>query len=134
MSPNQQRFLAALLPASAFLLCFGMAAQAQNTERLPVDRPTQVDGIKAACTGIGNGEEEETRWTGYPFKLETVGGYGQWLGDQDVTVHGNGTDISVHCAGPWLLMGLQPGRYEATVADVIVRFHEKTTGSSVHPM
>ena len=147
MSHMKQRVLAALLPASAFVLCFGLAAQAQTTQRIPVDQPTQVDGIRTACTGIGDREENEGRWSSYPLKLETVGGYGQWLGDQDVTVHGHGQDVSVHCSGPWLMMGLEPGRYEATVTvpdaapkqihftvpregqrDVIVRFHGRMMG------
>lgn len=147
MSVMKQRILAAMLPVSAFALCFGMAAQAQTPQRLPVDRPSQIDGIKAACTGIGDREENEARWSSYPVKIETVGNYGQWLGDQDVTVQGRGRNIAVHCAGPWLLMGLQPGRYEATVAvpdsaprhvnfsvpregqsDVVVRFTDRASG------
>ena len=147
MSLLKQRILAALLPASAFVLCMGMAAQAQTPQPLPIDQPTQVDGVRAACTGIGDREENEGRWSSYPLKLETVGGYGQWLGDQDVTVRGRGEDVNVHCSGPWVVMDLQPGRYDATVTvpdatpkqirftvpkagqrDVIVRFHSRMNG------
>lgn len=147
MTYTQERILAALLPASAFLLCFGMAAYAQPPLTLPIDRTEQVDGIATACTGIGDREERESRWHNFPVKLETVGGYGQWLGDQVVSVHGTGETVRVHCDAPWLLMGLKPGRYEATVRvpdaaprqvsftvprrgqrDVIVRFPRLTNG------
>ncbi len=147
MSYTKQRILAALLPISGFALCFGMAASAQTAETLPVDQPQNVDGVQTACTGIGDREENETRWNNYPVKLEAVGGYGQWLGDQDVTVRGKGHDVQVHCSGPWLLMGLEPGSYRATVAvpnaepkhvtftvpkqghrEVIVRFKDKMEG------
>lgn len=154
MSYTSQRVLACLLPASGFLLCFGLAAQAQTAQPLPVDRPAQVNGIKAACTGIGNGEENEARWSHYPVKLEMVGGYGQWLGDENVTLTGGRTDVSVHCSGPWVLMGLQPGHYRATITvpnappkdvaftvpregqrDVIVRFHDRMSGQEkTNPM
>jgi hypothetical protein len=147
MSYTRQRLLASLLPLSGLALCFGMAARAEPPRSLPVDQPTQVDGVRAACTGIGNREENESRWSSFPIKLESVGGYGQWLGNQDVTVQGQGTDISVHCAGPWVLFDLKPGRYSATVSppnaapkhvdfrvpasgqhEVIVRFKDLTRG------
>lgn len=147
MSITKQRILASLLPVSGFVLCFGMAAAQQMPQPLPVDQPQQVDGVKTACTGIGNDSESDTRWSGYPIKLETVGAYGQWLGDADVTVSGQGQDVSVNCAGPWVLMDLQPGRYRATVTvpdappkhisfsvpregqrEVIVRFPNHDTG------
>lgn len=147
MSLAKQRILASLLPVSGFMLCFGMAAQAQMPQTLPVDQPQQVNGIQAACTGVGDREENEARWGSYPVKLEMVGGYGQWLGNEDITIHGQGQDVSVNCAGPWVLMGLEPGYYHATInvpdaspkhisfsvprhgqRDVIVRFRDLNTG------
>lgn len=147
MSLIKQRILASLLPISGFMLCFGMAAEAQTPQTLAVDQPQRVDGIKTACTGVGDREEGEARWNAYPVKMEMVGGYGQWLGNEDVTVRGHGEDVSVNCAGPWVLMGLQPGYYHATISvpnaspkhigfnvpsrgqrDIIVRFRSRDTG------
>jgi hypothetical protein len=145
---TKQKFLASLLPVSGFLLCFGMAAQAQSPLVLPVDEPMRVDGIEAACTGIGDGEQHEARWRQYPLKIETVGGYGQWLGDEDVTFKGKGRDVSVHCDGPWVLIDLPSGNYDATISvpdtsprhlsvhvpssgqrEVIVRFRDASDGA-----
>jgi hypothetical protein len=147
MTYTRQRLLAALLPISGLILCFGMAARAETPRSLAIDQPAQVDGVRVACTGIGDYEEQEARWNNYPVKLETVGGYGQWLGDQDVTIHGNGQNVSVHCDAPWVVVALRPGRYDATLSipnaepkhvafsvprsgqrDVIVRFQNRMSG------
>ena len=152
MSILKKRILSTLVPVAGAALCVSLSAQAQPSQPLPVDRPVHVDGIRTACTGIGNREEHEARWSNYPIKLESVGSYGQWLGDEDVTVQGRGTDISVRCAGPWVLFDLKPGRYSATVSppnaapkhidfhvpasgqrDVIVRFKDMTAGEQSSP-
>jgi hypothetical protein len=98
-------------------LCIGLAMESAQAQSIPVDRPTNVSGVTVACTGIGNREESEARWSNYPLKLQAVGGYGQYLGNQDVTLRGNdGSEIAnVNCVGPWVLMRVQPGRYQATV-------------------
>lgn len=147
MTLTTQRILAALLPASGFLLCFGLAAQAQVPRNLPIDHPVYVHGVKVACTGVGDREQSEARWSDYPVKFEMVGGYGQWLAGEDITVTGRGENISLQCGGPWVVMDLEPGRYHATVdipgarpkqvsfrapnwglRDVIVRFPSRMSG------
>jgi hypothetical protein len=142
------------LPVSAFALCFGMAAQAADVLNLPVDHPVQISGVETACTGIGNREEHEARWSDYSVKLETVGGYGQWLGNENVTLRapGGAQVLRVHCSAPWVMMELKPGRYDATVRipnapphetsftvpasgqrDVIVRFTGRMAGRETTP-
>lgn len=118
MSNFSQRILAVLLPVSGYLLCIGMAAQASTFQNLPLDRPTEVSGITTACTGIGQMEERDRRWTNYPVKLEAVNRRGQYLADEDVTLRSrNGGEIlRVRCDAPWVLMRLQPGSYEAVVS------------------
>ena len=117
MSYHSERILAALLPASALVLTLGLAANASAFETLPLDRPTQVSGVHAACTGIGAREEHNKQWRSYPVKLEAVNRYGQYLGDEDLTVKGRGNAIAlqVRCDAPWILMGLEPGKYDAVM-------------------
>jgi hypothetical protein len=144
-----QRVLAVLLPVSAFALCVGLAAQASTVQTLPVDRSTQIRGIDAACTGVGQSDEHENPWNNYPVKLEMVKPYGQYLEDEVVTLRERnaGELLRVRCDAPWVLMRLSPGRYRATVRvpnmaakeiaftvpqqgrrDVIVRFPNQVAG------
>ena len=50
-----------------------------------------------------------------PVKQNTHGQYagadGQYLGEERVTVSGNGIDVSVRCKGPWVLMRVPAGQY-----------------------
>ena len=114
MRETRERIVAALIPSSAFVLCLGMAAQAAVVHDLPVDRSTSVMGVRVACTGIGESEQDETRWRNYPVKLEAVGGYGQYLADEEVTLHGpyRAQPLRIRCDAPWVLMRLEPGRYQ----------------------
>ncbi|MGD0193084.1 MAG: hypothetical protein ABSD74_20295 [Rhizomicrobium sp.] len=135
MSIFTQRILAIMLPVSAFALCIGMAgAHAADLSALPIDHPTQVSGVETACTGIGDREEQESRWKAYPVKFEAVGGYGQWLADENVTVRSRGgaTDVSVRCNAPWLLMRLKPGRYDVTMQVPNTTAQEKAITVSAH--
>jgi len=151
-----------MLASAAFLLAAG-AAQAQTNQDMNAptarqgaiagplenyERPVSIAGGTATCSGIGLSDQDKADAAGYPVALKVVGGYGQWLGDEDFTVSGkNMQQASVHCEGPWLLMKLDPGRYRATIAvpgaapktvafdvpqsgrrDVVVRFPEKMAG------
>ena len=118
MVETRERIVATLFPASIFVLCFGMAAASAAVHNLPVDRSTSVMGVKIACTGIGRREENETRWRYYPVKLEAVGGYGQHLEDEEITLQSpnHAEPLHIKCNAPWVLMRLEPGRYQATVS------------------
>jgi hypothetical protein len=119
-------------------------------QRLPMEKPVYVSGVKAACTGAGAGTRDEPRWKNYRVRFEAVGGYGQYLGNELLTVHnrGDATFVQVSCAAPWVLMKLPEGEYTATMhvagandkqvrfavadnarRDVIVRFPDKLAGA-----
>ena len=140
------------LVTGALVLCsvsFADPALAASVRNLPIDRPQQIDNIQLACTGVGSREQHNPDWNNYAVKLETVGGYGQYLADERVSLRGrNGTVLAdARCGAPWLVMQLDPGRYSATVdvagattkhvsftapargqRDVIVRFPSKMEG------
>ena len=86
---------------------------------LPVDQVSNVQGTQVACSGIGKGDETNPEFADLPVKFSLVGGYGQWLGNETLSVssRSGGQNISVQCSGPWVLMKLDPGRYSVT-ADV----------------
>jgi hypothetical protein len=154
MTETKERIVAALLPASVFVLCLGMTAAAETIHTLPVDRPAHVMGISIACTGIGQHEENEARWRDYPVKLEAVGGYGQYLAGEEIALQSSDHAEAVHvkCDAPWVLMRLDAGNYTATVTlpnapakevsftvprdgqrDVIVRFPSLMVGREQNP-
>ena len=105
----------------AGLLALAAASSAQaSPARLPMDSMTEVHGVNAMCTGTGQGDRARAQWQKYPVKFEFVGGYGQYLGDETLSVTGNkGREVvNVQCEGPWVLMDLTPGHYRAH-ADVL---------------
>jgi len=99
----------------ASLLGTGMAiAQLQS----PADsQPVTISGIETVCTGTTTDVRADPQWHAYPFHLEFAWNSGEYLGDEQVTVTGNGHSVSVHCAGPWVLMKLPSGTYRVS-ADV----------------
>jgi len=79
----------------------------------------EINGVQTACTGVSSEARMNPEWKDYSLRLEFAGRGGQYLGDATVNVTGNGHDVSVHCAGPWVLMMLPPGTYRVAtnVAD-----------------
>lgn len=148
MSKASRSTIAAVVSCPVLVVCLGTTGNAAVRE-LPVDRLANVSGVTVACTGIGQGEEAEARWNAYPVRLQAVGAYGQYLGDVNLTLRNcDGSQfLDVGCAGPWMMLQLQPGRYSGTMTapgtyahhlwfsapkhgqrDIIVRFLSKTTG------
>ncbi len=76
--------------------------------------PTMIDGIQTVCTGAGQDSRDNPAWNDYSLKLEFDDANGAYLGDERVTVTGNGHSVSVHCAGPWVLMMLPDGTYHVS--------------------
>jgi hypothetical protein len=102
---------------------------------LPRNRPTDVRGVQAVCTGIDSDSRADPRWSGFPLKLEFTSPNGAYLAFAQVSVaDAKGKPvISVRCPGAWLLLGLPPGEYKATVAvpnaaDEMVGFSVPRTG------
>lgn len=103
-----------LLLSSAAILA--LATTSASAERVRMDHARDVDGVRAACAGVGLNDRAKERWDRYPVRFEVVGGYGQYLGGERITVRDRmGERVSVHCAGPWVMMSLDPGHYRATV-------------------
>ncbi|HXI99934.1 MAG TPA: hypothetical protein VNH44_01850 [Micropepsaceae bacterium] len=110
------------------LLASGLAAGvalAQNSQ--PKDeQPMTVDGVETVCTGSSSEVRADPQWRSYPFHLEVAGKDGQYLGDEKVTVSGNGHSVSVQCSGPWVLMKLPAGDYKVSL-DVPDAGHKDVT-------
>jgi hypothetical protein len=60
------------------------------------------------------------------MRLHFAGKGGEYLGDETVSITGGGRDLSVHCAGPWILMKLPKGTYKLTT-DVAGMGHKNMT-------
>jgi hypothetical protein len=96
----------------------GMMDPRQSTAGgMPIDQETSVNGIEAACTGVGDQQENRARWSSYPVKLVVAGDRGQYYAGEHVSVTGrDGRPVAdMTCNGPWVLMKLEPGAYKATV-------------------
>ena len=97
-----------------------------QSDKLPDNQPTTVNGIRTACTGVTTDVREDPQWRAYSLRLEFAGSGGQYLGDETVNVSGNGQSVSVNCAGPWVAMMLPPGAYKVS-ADVPDAGHKEMT-------
>lgn len=99
------------LVTALFALMIVMPAQAGS--RLAPDKPVQLDGLEAVCTGIGSESRADPRWQAYPLKIEVAGKGGQYLGDVALSVQQGGKELAaVQCEGPWILFRLPAGRYQ----------------------
>jgi hypothetical protein len=92
------------------------AGTALAQSQMPQDeQPMTINGVETACTGTSLEARADPRWAAYPFHLEVAGKDGQYLGDEKVTVTGNGHSVSVQCSGPWVLMKLPAGSYHVSL-------------------
>jgi hypothetical protein len=98
--------------AMASLLGAGFAAA--QTETAAEDQPMSISGVETVCTGTTTDVRANPQWRDYGFHLEFAGKGGQYLGDEQVSVTGNGHSISVKCGGPWVLMKLPAGSYHVS--------------------
>jgi hypothetical protein len=111
--------------STLFLAFLFVPTGAQATIESPVsDQPMNINGVNIVCTGGDSDARANPNWRAYPMHLEFVGKSGQYLGDETVTITGNGKNISVHCGGPWLLMQLPNGTYKLS-ADVAGAGHQE---------
>jgi hypothetical protein len=106
----------AILVASA-LAPLGAQAQPPAATRLPADRPIDVGGLKAACTGIGLAARQDPRWKAFSVRVEVSQPNGDYLGEETLAVSkpGGAPVATVSCASPWVLLGLAPGAYRMSV-------------------
>ncbi|GMG85374.1 hypothetical protein LNKW23_45940 [Paralimibaculum aggregatum] len=77
--------------------------------------PVGAAQANAICSGIGDGAEIEAVAFDHSLKLVYAEPDGSYLGDVETRIEQNGeTVLEMHCAGPWVLADLPPGRYEVT--------------------
>jgi hypothetical protein len=93
----------------------GAGAALAQSDTLQDEQPMTIAGVETACTGTSLEVRSDPRWAAYPFHLEVANGSGQYLGDEKVTVSGNGHSVSVQCSGPWILMKLPSGSYHVSL-------------------
>jgi len=95
----------------------GMDPRQSNNGGMPIDQETSVNGIQAACTGVGDQQENNARWSAYPVKVVVSGTGHQFFAGETVSITRNGGEqvAQMTCNAPWVLMKLQPGAYHATV-------------------
>ena len=82
-----------------------------HADPLPLDKPTTVDGIETACTGIGDEAQTNPLWKEYSIRVEFSNGGAQYLSGAHVTLsQGGKTLTSFDCSGSWVLFkNLKPG-------------------------
>ena len=113
-----------LIPLAASLM-LGTAAFAQSNMDprqstnggMAIDQETSVNGIPAACTGVGDQQENAARWSAYPVKVVVSGTDHQFFSGETVSItRSDGSQVAqMTCNAPWVLMKLEPGAYHATV-------------------
>jgi hypothetical protein len=114
---------------TALLFAFASAlTPAFAANDLIQDQPMTIAGVETVCTGVGLEARQDPRWRAFPLVIEFVGKAGQYLGDDTVTVTGQGQNVSVHCAGPWIAMKLPAGSYHIA-ADVAEGGHNEMTAN-----
>jgi hypothetical protein len=112
---------------SIFLTSVLVAAAALAQGEAPKDeQPMTINGVETVCTGASTNVRADPQWQSFPFHLEVTGKDGQYLGDEKVTVSGNGQSVSVQCSGPWVLMKLPAGAYKVSL-DVPDAGHKDVT-------
>lgn len=114
-----RRALTCRLAIAPFLLLAATPAGAQGSgpvTPLPMDGIALVNGIDAACTGIGDEAQEDPRWQRFPIRIEVAGRNNEYLADVLLTVATPaGVEIAtVRCEGPWVLLDLDAGEYRVT--------------------
>ena len=99
--------------ATAALAAPGLAFSQDAAEKMPLDRTTLVQGVEAACTGLGKAERDNPAWDSFPVRVEFADTKAEYLTDAEITVvTAKGQPVlHVSCAAPWVLMRLPPGDY-----------------------
>ena len=86
----------------------------QGGQSLPVDQPTNVNGIETVCTGIDSDSRSDPRWAEYPLRLEFAAGGRAYVSREHVSITGGAASLDVQCPGAWVLAKLPPGKYRVT--------------------
>src|SRR2546423_15150083 len=100
-----------ILLGLAMLPVLTTGAMAQTALR--VNQIADVQGVQTACGGASLEDQQAMAAQGYPVTLKLAGANGQWLGEENLTITGNGQNVSFACEGPWVGRQLPAGRDKA---------------------
>jgi hypothetical protein len=107
---------AACLAAQALAADQGPSPGPGPAEALPIDRTTVIQGVEAACTGLGKAERDNPAWDSFPVRVEFADTRSQYLTDVEVrvaTAKGKPV-VRLSCGAPWVLLKLPPGDYRVS--------------------
>lgn len=93
-----------------------MPEQGTPQQHMPMDTPISVGSIQAVCTGVGQGAENDPRWTSFPVRLEFSNKGAQYLSGVhvDLATEAGKAVGSLDCDGPWVLLGVSSGTYRVS--------------------
>ena len=135
------RYCATAGAIAAAIACVALAATAATLPApaptaLAVDAATTINGVEAACTGIGQ-TRADPRWQAYGVRLEFSNAKNEYLVGGAVQI----SDASGHillaasCDAPWVLLKLPAGDYRvearltsSAAAPRSARFHAPAQG------
>ncbi len=105
----QIRFIALAVIACAM----SASALGDDVTVLPADEPAEVNGVKLACTGVGDDAKKDPRWRAYAMRMEFANAQAEYVSDVVVSVTKDGEALfKVRCDSPWVLADLEAGKYE----------------------
>ena len=108
-----RRSIGATLLTATVLTAVAAGAAAQVSD--VTDPIRSSDGIRYACTGVGSDSRQDPRWRSFAAKLVFAadnGGFLSQVGTRIADSQGR-TVFEVQECGPWLLLDLPAGSYEA---------------------
>ncbi len=105
--------LAALIAAGPMAASAAEVSSGLEPVRLDEDEVSTVEGVQVACTGIGE-TRRDPRWLRYSVRIEVSDQHAEYLSGGDITVAdaAGRPMFRVLCSDPWLLVDLDPGRYQ----------------------
>jgi len=91
------------------------------------DEIKTLDGVRYACTGIGE-SKEDPRWEKFPLKLMFTARGTAYVSFVQVQIRDSNqkTVLSADCDAPWLLVDLPAGTYRVK-ATALKRFTQEAT-------
>lgn len=99
-------------PVVALGLMLAAAPAGAEPVDMPLDQPTTLNGIEAACTGVGQ-TREDPQWSTYGVRIEFSNALSEYLGSGAIRLSDRSgtTLLEARCDAPWILLRLPPGAY-----------------------
>jgi hypothetical protein len=108
---------AKLIAVAAVAAFTAFPAAGDSATEMPADEPMEVNGIRLACTGVGDDAKRDPRWRAYAMRIEFANASAEYVSDVTVRIAkvGDGEALfNVRCDSPWVLADLDAGKYELT--------------------